>query len=480
MRYSSKGNTAGGNAMAKVGAVLQRLKMIAISGHIVRVCCALILSFALLLAAASPVAACIIKVSPSATSGTVGDTISVTINVQLTHRNCLVPINDTEIKLTGMEMVSQTSWQMIQTNQYKKEIKVKLTKSGQGKIEVIRDCSLGGGDTIATIAIAEAKTAQPSVSSQTPPATQLPSPPSAPSQPTTPPPSDAPLSGEEQPSEQSSAELTWGDAFRDGITQPTILGMWLLTILAAAGMMLRFRRFRYLILLGSLAFLGFATGGCPCALGALQKVFIHLGTIKEKLPSYLLIGIPILTSLFLGRLFCGWVCPMGAAQHFVYRKELLKKGQKIDLNWRNHRLLRYLKYLKYLILIILIVAVLITQDAVFEDIDPFKALFNLNFTLLTPTLILIVLMIIALFIGFPFCKYLCPLGALLSLFARISLFKVKIGEKCTNCKACHTMYCDYGAIVPGEPSPHVDRFECVSCGECISRCPHGAIDFTRK
>jgi len=453
--------------------VLQRFKSIATTGHIFRVCCALILSFAVLLVTASPVAACIITVAPSTTSGTVGDTVSITINVQLTHRNCTVPIDDTVITLTGVEMVSQTPWQTVRSDLYKKEIKVKLIKSGQGKIEVVRECSRGGDDTIATIAIAEAKTTQLPAMPQPSTATQLPSLPS-----TTSPPSSETLTsdGQQQP-QQIPDEPTWWDAFRDGITQPSIMGVWLLTIFGTAGLMLRFRRLRYLILLGSLAFLGFITGGCPCALGALQNVFIHLGTIKEKLSSYLFIGIPIVASIFMGRLFCGWVCPMGAVQHFIYRKELLKKGQKTDLNWRYHQILRYLKYL---VLVILIVAVLITQEAVFKDIDPFKALFNLNFTLLTPTLILIVILVAALFIGFPFCKYLCPLGALLSLFSRISLFKVKIGEKCTNCKACHTLYCDYRAIVPGEHSPSIDRLECVSCGECISRCPHGAIDFTAK
>ena len=97
---------------------------------------------------------------------------------------------------------------------------------------------------------------------------------------------------------------------------------------------------------------------------------------------------------------------------------------------------------------VIVIATIVTQTKVFEAIDPFKALFNIELVLI-PTSIL-VLLAASLVIGFPWCKYVCPLGAFLALFSRFTLFKVKIGDKCTNCKACHMVFCDYKAIKPTE------------------------------
>ena len=136
-----------------------------------------------------------------------------------------------------------------------------------------------------------------------------------------------------------------------------------------------------------------------------------------------------------------------------------------------------LRYGKYAVLVALVIATLVTRTNFGHDIDPFKALFNIELVLV-PTSILVVLMAASLVIGFPWCKYVCPLGAFLALFSKFTLFKVKIGDKCTNCKACHTVFCDYKAIKPGEVKPQVNQLECTRCGECISRCPLNAMELT--
>jgi NosR/NirI family nitrous oxide reductase transcriptional regulator len=251
----------------------------------------------------------------------------------------------------------------------------------------------------------------------------------------------------------------------------------LLIIIGTILLMRRMRRLRYLILLASLSYLGFIIGGCPCVLGSLQNMILRLGEVKYYLPTYLQVGIPVIATILFGRVFCGWVCPMGAVQYFVYRKEAGKKSKNISAGPRLHNVLRYAKYL---VLMALIITVLITQTTIFASIDPFKALFNLEFSEWIPTTLLILLLIAALFIGFPWCKYACPLGAFFGLFSKFTLFKVKISDKCTNCKACHTNFCDYGAIKPGETKPKINQVECLRCGECIARCPCNAMDYTTQ
>ena len=297
--------------------------------------------------------------------------------------------------------------------------------------------------------------------------------------PTTPPTPPAPLPPTPTPEPSPApapSEPTWGEAFKDSISQPPIIAVGIFTILGVIGLMRGYRRFRYFILLASIAYLGFIIGGCPCPLGALQNIILNSGEVKERLASYLLLGIPVIAAILFGRVFCGWVCPWGAVQNFLYKKETGRKAKKLDVGPRLHNVLRYGKYVS---LVALIIATMVTQTRVYESIDPFKALFNLQLVLI-PTSILVVLMVTSLFIGFPWCKYVCPLGAFLSLFSRFTLFKVEIGDKCTNCKACHMVFCDYKAIKPGEVKPEINQLECTRCGECISRCPYNAMEFTMR
>ncbi|MCK5213508.1 MAG: 4Fe-4S binding protein, partial [Dehalococcoidia bacterium] len=162
---------------------------------------------------------------------------------------------------------------------------------------------------------------------------------------------------------------------------------------------------------------------------------------------------------------------------FLYRRDGGRRSARWDLTLEQHQILRWTKYGLLAVLLILVV---LTQSPVFEDIDPFKSLFNLDFSFGVPLVLLIIVLVVSILIGFPFCKYACPLGAFLGIFQPLSIFKVKIGDGCTNCRACCDMFCDYHAIEPGLDRPTVNQRECVRCGECVARCPTGAIQFTSK
>jgi NosR/NirI family transcriptional regulator, nitrous oxide reductase regulator len=412
--------------------------------------------------------ACNITISPSKTNGAVGDTVVFTINVQKTHRNCLVPIDETEIKLQGMEIVSQTAWKQINSDTNQKQLTARLATPGQGSIEVIRVCSKGGDDEIARITITAAQAALPTTTTPSPTAAAPPA--TNPSTATS-----VPAQNDKASVHEASEDITWGQVFADALTQPHILALLILIAIGAAMLILKFRRMRYVTLLASLAYLGFVIGGCLCVLGSLQNVILKIGEVKYYLTTYMQVGIPLVATIIFGRVFCGWVCPMGATQFFVFRKEAGKKVKNFEPGPRLHNVLRYAKYL---VLAGLVASVFITRTTAFAAIDPFKALFNLDFSFWLPTALLILLLAASLFIGFPWCKYACPLGAFFGLFSKFTFFKVKIGEKCTNCKACHTTFCDYHAIKPGNAKPAINQSECLRCGECIARCPAKAIEFT--
>jgi NosR/NirI family transcriptional regulator, nitrous oxide reductase regulator len=428
----------------------------------IRLFLAILLAFVTIGISTYPAFACNITIAPGSVSGSVGDILTFTLNVQKTHRNCTTPIEQTQIKLTGLELVSETPWQKTSSDNYTKQISAKIKENIGPKVEVIRECSKGGGYAAVSVTIKAATVTSP-VTAPAPTYVSIPSD-------ISPVLSEPPQS---QSNQDNPGEISWGQALAQSIAEPYILALLILIVLSTIALVKRFYRFRYLILLISLAYLGFVVGGCPCTLGSLQTIIIKTGEIKNHLPAYLQVGILVISAVLLGRIFCGWVCPMGAVQSFIYRKELRKKTRIINA---GIKLYNWPRYTKYFVLAGLVASVLVTRTPAFASIDPFKALFNFDFSLLIPTIILVILLLISLFWGFPWCKYICPLGAFLSIFARFSFFRIRIADNCTNCGACHKVFCEYGAIKPGEAKPEINQTDCVRCGECISHCPKAAID----
>jgi len=66
-----------------------------------------------------------------------------------------------------------------------------------------------------------------------------------------------------------------------------------------------------------------------------------------------------------------------------------------------------------------------------------------------------------------FCRYICPLGLMLGLLNRISIFRIKLDKsKCHTCSACESS-CPMGLNLPEE----IDSTDCIKCGQCIDACP---------
>ncbi len=433
-------------------------------------------------ALAAPVLACDISIEPSTASGEVGDTLTFTVTVAETHRTCTVPIGDTQVYLTSMELVSETPWQQIADGVSQRQVTVRLLEAGEGSIRVLRQCPKGGGDVTVSVTI------EPSGAVAPPPAAGEPDdeeavPAAPPADEANPAADDAGAPAGEDAEEAAvvipagPTSPTFGEALSEALRQPYVIALLVLMIAGTFALARGYRRARPFAMLISLGFLGFYVGGCPCPVGALQHVFIWVGDVTGHMVAYVQFGAVVLAALIVGRVFCGWACPMGATQYFLYRKESGKKVRRFEISREQHSILRWMKYV---VLVVLIGLVLLTRQPVFEDIDPFKALFNLDFSLGVPLLFLVVLLAVSIVIGFPWCKYVCPLGALLGLLQKFSIFKIRFSDACTNCGVCHNVACDYMAIEPGDPCPTVNQMECVRCGECLARCPCNAISFTAK
>lgn len=178
----------------------------------------------------------------------------------------------------------------------------------------------------------------------------------------------------------------------------------------------------------SILYFGFFRSGCVCSVGSIQNVVMAAVDSGYHLPWYVLLVflLPILFALLFGRVFCSGVCPLGALQELV--------------NVRNFRLSRAvtatLSIIPWIYLAFTILYAATRSQFLICRLDPFIGIFRLGGDLGVLTFG-IVLLVMSIFIGRPFCQFLCPYGALLSVFSSLSWKKVEITDKgCINCALC--------------------------------------------
>ncbi len=223
-----------------------------------------------------------------------------------------------------------------------------------------------------------------------------------------------------------------------------------------------------------------ALGSCP--VGALQAVLSDRGYAF----SFYVLGFLMLFGTLLGRLICGLMCPFGFIQDILHKIPLPKP----EIPRRADRVMRYLKYLVLLVLVILLPALLTNDYGIGKPyfckwicpagtLEGGIPLLAANDSLrqaagpmfLVKLLILAVCVVSAVFIYRPFCKYICPLGAVYSLFNRFSLYQMTLDSSaCVNCGKCEAA-CGMKVDV----RKNISSGECIRCGECKKVCPAGAI-----
>jgi ferredoxin-type protein NapH len=223
-----------------------------------------------------------------------------------------------------------------------------------------------------------------------------------------------------------------------------------------------------------LLFPGLHCYACPwaitvCPIGLAQNLIIF-GTVP-----YYWIGMMVVYGLAAGRGFCGWFCPFGTLNDL--------------LSFRRVKMLSAVSYTKFLVLAGTLIAAWVFADTMFCKLCPAAAIeasipyliigvakvnrpFLIHMGTLAGTLVGMIL--IARF----WCRYLCPMGALLSLFNRVSFLRLKLDKnRCSGCTVC-AAECPMGI----EPHTQYDNHNCIKCGRCVDSCHLGALsmDFSVK
>ena len=225
---------------------------------------------------------------------------------------------------------------------------------------------------------------------------------------------------------------------------------------------------------------------CPgaisaCPLGSLQNAI----SASADRPAFYVIGIILLFGMFLGRVICGFLCPFGLIQELLHKIPVKKL--------KKNKITQKLTCIKYVILGIFVVVIPLffglrkqPLPAFCKYICPAGTLEGALMLMLHPDnadlrsltggifywklAVFIAMVISCVFIFRAFCRFICPLGAIYSLFSKIALLGVRVDmNKCNNCGAC-VKTCQMDIKRVG------DR-ECIQCGECIDVCPEKAITF---
>lgn len=222
-----------------------------------------------------------------------------------------------------------------------------------------------------------------------------------------------------------------------------------------------------------------------CPFGAVETLWTWAttGAFVAKLhPSNLVLGLGLLLSVVVaGNAFCGWVCPLGTVQDVL---TWVRRRLHLPTVTLPSRVDRVARLGRFVVLAVVVVVSASTVQLWFAGFDPYVALFSLHWlfepdlaTMWPAWLVLAMVLASAVLVERAWCRYLCPLGAVLSVLGHASILRVRRSAwSCTGCDLC-VRPCPVGIDV-AKAAPAVST-DCIGCLECVATCPKGgALEVT--
>jgi len=209
-----------------------------------------------------------------------------------------------------------------------------------------------------------------------------------------------------------------------------------------------------------------------CPFGGVEAIYnyIYEGNMLCSLgvSNFYVLGAVLLTALLLRRAFCGYACPIGAISEWLQAgaKRIGVRPVRVP-----YKLDRGLALLKYVVLAIILYFTWSAAELEFRRADPCYALISRHGEDITYWAYVVsgAIVLLSLFIVMPFCRWLCPMAAVMHPLSRFGLTRVRRhGDACIDCGLCAKV-CPTGIKV--DEVKEVTAARCLSCLNCVEVCP---------
>jgi NosR/NirI family transcriptional regulator, nitrous oxide reductase regulator len=262
------------------------------------------------------------------------------------------------------------------------------------------------------------------------------------------------------------------ESWRD-ILGPQALDLALLTGFLVLSLVSFFRksvRLKQVTFVAAVVYMGFAKSRLVSVVDLFAVADLSLPIFKYTLPSYVLWIFVLGSTVLWGRLYCGRICAFGALTQLM--DTVVPKKLRVEV---PVKLEQRAAWIKYGLLGAVMVYFLATKDVgVYRYVEPFW-MFGL-FGTTAMWIGLGVLLLATVFVRNLYCRFLCPVGAMLGIISNLTVFRIKRWSECKTCKICEKT-CEWGAI----RGPKIVASECVRCDDCErlyldqKKCPHWII-----
>jgi NAD-dependent dihydropyrimidine dehydrogenase PreA subunit len=204
--------------------------------------------------------------------------------------------------------------------------------------------------------------------------------------------------------------------------------------------------------------------------------------VQKTHQSNLVLALGLVVGVLLaGGAFCGWICPFGTLNDLL---AWLRRKARVPEVHVPDRLDRILRFGRYVVLAGILYATISMVRLWFADYDPYRMIFGLGWLFefswgeQWPAILVSVGVLIGGFLVPRFwCRYLCPLGGIVSFLGNFSLLRIRRREaSCKGCAACNSP-CPVGIdVAAADP---VVSSNCIGCLECVEACPRaGTLEVT--
>lgn len=223
---------------------------------------------------------------------------------------------------------------------------------------------------------------------------------------------------------------------------------------------------------------GLILGGRPNPVNAFNQLFVNLSptttmSIRLFLSALGVFFIILASVIFFSRIFCGYVCPLGSMQELASKvnfKSSLKAQKRVTFRLDPPE--RFLRIICWIYLCVLGVTAILWGFSVSQYLDPFNGFQFLEVLVPLTVIFLTIILITSFFLYRPWCRLLCPFGAISGLISFSQTRYVRTSE-CTDCGLCEKICPSHAAY------RNNTKTECYYCNRCVEICPQDAIKYAK-